>query len=156
MLAVRAVRVAVRAGVRRRLSPRQVARLSPTFTPTTTTSPTSTAPIQKAAYSSARSNDSTTRAAVIQVLNNIGSKREVQQYLSLFSSVSSQQFAVIKVGGAILTGRWVRTGAIRDSIRDPDIFLQSYSCPACYLFPALARGPVIGPSVCSGPVTYSM
>lgn len=103
MLAVRAVRVAVRAGVRRRLSPRQVARLSPTFTSTTTTSPTSTAPIQKAAYSSARSNDSTTRAAVIQVLNNIGSKREVQQYLSYFSSVSSQQFAVIKVGGAILT-----------------------------------------------------
>jgi N-acetyl-gamma-glutamyl-phosphate reductase/acetylglutamate kinase len=36
-------------------------------------------------------------------LSNIGSKREVQQYLSHFSSVSSQQFAVIKVGGAILT-----------------------------------------------------
>ncbi|KAL8948543.1 MAG: hypothetical protein Q9222_005277 [Ikaeria aurantiellina] len=29
--------------------------------------------------------------------------REVQQYLSHFSSVSSQQFAVIKVGGAIIT-----------------------------------------------------
>jgi N-acetyl-gamma-glutamyl-phosphate reductase/acetylglutamate kinase len=37
------------------------------------------------------------------VLNNIGSKREVQQYLAQFTSVSSQQFAVIKVGGAILT-----------------------------------------------------
>jgi N-acetyl-gamma-glutamyl-phosphate reductase/acetylglutamate kinase len=36
-------------------------------------------------------------------LSNIGSKREVQQYLSHFSSVSSQQFAVIKVGGAIIT-----------------------------------------------------
>ncbi|KAI9846057.1 MAG: Protein arg-6, mitochondrial [Thelocarpon superellum] len=44
-----------------------------------------------------------TRSTVIQLLNNIGSKREVQQYLSHFSSVSSQQFAVIKVGGAILT-----------------------------------------------------
>ncbi|EDO02630.1 hypothetical protein SS1G_05107 [Sclerotinia sclerotiorum 1980 UF-70] len=31
------------------------------------------------------------------------STREVQQYLSHFSSVSSQQFAVIKVGGAIIT-----------------------------------------------------
>ena len=39
----------------------------------------------------------------MQLLSNIGSKREVQQYLSHFSSVSSQQFAVIKVGGAIVT-----------------------------------------------------
>lgn len=44
-----------------------------------------------------------TRSTVVQLLSNIGSKREVQQYLSHFSSVSSQQFAVIKVGGAILT-----------------------------------------------------
>lgn len=51
-----------------------------------------------------RANDSKfIRTAVIQVLNSIGSKREVQQYLSHFSSVSSQKFAVIKVGGAILT-----------------------------------------------------
>jgi N-acetyl-gamma-glutamyl-phosphate reductase / acetylglutamate kinase len=40
---------------------------------------------------------------VVQLLSNIGSKREVQQYLSHFSSVSFQQFAVIKVGGAIIT-----------------------------------------------------
>jgi len=40
---------------------------------------------------------------VVHILSNIGSKREVQQYLAQFSSVSSQQFAVIKVGGAILT-----------------------------------------------------
>ena len=39
----------------------------------------------------------------MQLLSNIGSKREVQQYLSHFTSVSSQQFAVIKVGGAIIT-----------------------------------------------------
>lgn len=44
-----------------------------------------------------------TRSTVIQLLNNIGSKREVEQYLSHFSSVESQQFAVIKVGGAIIT-----------------------------------------------------
>lgn len=56
-------------------------------------------------YSTGRENDSylSTRSTVIQLLSNIGSKREVQQYLSHFTSVSSQQFAVIKVGGAIIT-----------------------------------------------------
>ncbi|CDK28068.1 unnamed protein product [Kuraishia capsulata CBS 1993] len=44
-----------------------------------------------------------TRSTVIQLLNNIGSKREVEQYLNYFTSVSQQQFAVIKVGGAIIT-----------------------------------------------------
>lgn len=44
-----------------------------------------------------------TRSTVITLLSNIGSRKEVQQYLSHFSSVSSQQFAVIKVGGAIIT-----------------------------------------------------
>ncbi|KAG5973467.1 Protein arg-6, mitochondrial [Claviceps digitariae] len=44
-----------------------------------------------------------TREIVAQTINSIGSKREGQQYLKLFTSVSSQKFAVIKVGGAILT-----------------------------------------------------
>ena len=44
-----------------------------------------------------------TKSTVIQLLNNIGSKREVEQYLKYFTSVSQQQFAVIKVGGAIIT-----------------------------------------------------
>ena len=43
------------------------------------------------------------KSTVIQLLNNIGSKREVEQYLKYFTSVSQQQFAVIKVGGAIIT-----------------------------------------------------
>ncbi|KAI5867608.1 Aspartate/glutamate/uridylate kinase [Durotheca rogersii] len=95
MFSARIARAVVRAGSRR-VTPR-TACLSPAIA--------SSVPSQssRAAFSSARSNDSTTRAAVIQVLNNVGSKREVQQYLSHFSSVSSQQFAVIKVGGAILT-----------------------------------------------------
>ncbi|EXJ63016.1 protein Arg-6, mitochondrial [Cladophialophora yegresii CBS 114405] len=54
-------------------------------------------------YSSPSQGSASTRSTVVQLLSNIGSKREVQQYLSHFSSVSSQQFAVIKVGGAILT-----------------------------------------------------
>ena len=54
-------------------------------------------------YSAPSSDSFSTRSTVVQLLSNIGSKREVQQYLSHFSSVSSQQFAVIKVGGAIIT-----------------------------------------------------
>ncbi|KAK4145052.1 Aspartate/glutamate/uridylate kinase [Dichotomopilus funicola] len=50
-----------------------------------------------------RPTDLTTRGMIVQTLSSVGSKREVQQYLSLFTSVSSQRFAVIKVGGAILT-----------------------------------------------------
>ncbi|CAM1504607.1 Fc.00g021980.m01.CDS01 [Cosmosporella sp. VM-42] len=42
------------------------------------------------------------REIVAQTVSSIGSKRESQQYLKLFTSVSSQKFAVIKVGGAIL------------------------------------------------------
>ncbi|MCJ1476197.1 Protein arg-6, mitochondrial [Lambiella insularis] len=54
-------------------------------------------------YSAPSHSQFSTRSTVVQLLSNIGSKREVQQYLSHFSSVSSQQFAVIKVGGAIIT-----------------------------------------------------
>ncbi len=39
----------------------------------------------------------------MKLLYNIGSKKEVEQYLNHFSSVESHQFAVIKVGGAVLT-----------------------------------------------------
>ncbi|KAF1348708.1 Aspartate/glutamate/uridylate kinase [Delphinella strobiligena] len=55
------------------------------------------------AVKGSRHDESGARSAVINVLQNLGSKREVQQYLSQFQSVSSQKFAVIKVGGAILT-----------------------------------------------------
>ncbi|CAH2354069.1 protein Arg5p,6, mitochondrial [[Candida] railenensis] len=56
-----------------------------------------------ASISSASARSYSTRSTVVQLLNNIGSKREVEQYLKYFTSVSSQQFAVIKVGGAIIT-----------------------------------------------------
>lgn len=62
------------------------------------------APSGKRCLATARyADDGSARSAVINVLNNIASKREVQQYLAQFTSVSSQQFAVIKVGGAIMT-----------------------------------------------------
>jgi N-acetyl-gamma-glutamyl-phosphate reductase/acetylglutamate kinase len=55
-------------------------------------------------WSSARpANNRELREMVMQTINHIGSKREAEQYLKLFTSVSSKQFAVIKVGGAILT-----------------------------------------------------
>ena len=43
------------------------------------------------------------RAAFLSLLGSVSSRREIEQYLSQFRSVSSQQFAVVKVGGAILT-----------------------------------------------------
>ncbi|KAK0632243.1 Aspartate/glutamate/uridylate kinase [Immersiella caudata] len=91
-----AAAVALRAGARRtvRRLPNR-ARLLPV---------TATLRHQRALSSTpARSTDLTTRGMIVQTLSSVGSKREVQQYLSLFTSVSSQRFAVIKVGGAILT-----------------------------------------------------
>lgn len=46
---------------------------------------------------------SSSKDTVIQLLDQIGSKREVEQYLSYFTSVDTKRFAVIKVGGAIIT-----------------------------------------------------
>ncbi|KAI9596153.1 Aspartate/glutamate/uridylate kinase [Syncephalis fuscata] len=40
---------------------------------------------------------------ITKLLYNIGSRKEVEQYLRHFASVESQKFAVIKVGGAVLT-----------------------------------------------------
>ena len=43
------------------------------------------------------------KETIVKLLYNIGSRKEVEQYLRHFSSVESHQFAVIKVGGAVLT-----------------------------------------------------
>ncbi|RKP01825.1 hypothetical protein CXG81DRAFT_11513, partial [Caulochytrium protostelioides] len=40
---------------------------------------------------------------IVKLLYNIGSRKEVEQYLRHFSSVESSQFAVIKVGGAVIS-----------------------------------------------------
>ncbi|KAI7902870.1 Aspartate/glutamate/uridylate kinase [Cokeromyces recurvatus] len=51
-------------------------------------------------------NENTNKAekeTITKLLYNIGSRKEVEQYLRHFSSVESQKFAVIKVGGAVLT-----------------------------------------------------
>ena len=90
-------RPAFRAILRKRIQPRQLSALP---------SALSNVSIPARRFASVKANrhdDGSARSAVINVLNNIASKREVQQYLAQFTSVESQQFAVIKVGGAILT-----------------------------------------------------
>ncbi|KAI8934803.1 hypothetical protein NX059_008486 [Plenodomus lindquistii] len=57
-------------------------------------------------YAAAASSDGTRSsiyAAFLNLLASASSRREVDQYLGQFRSVSPHQFAVVKVGGAILT-----------------------------------------------------
>ncbi|KAH9437064.1 Protein arg-6, mitochondrial, variant 2 [Pyricularia oryzae] len=96
-----AARGAFRAGARRCIGARAIA------------APARTLPVPRlaAAHAARRSfsasapvlSQSNTRGVVVQAISSVASQREVQQYLSLFTSVESQKFAVIKVGGAILT-----------------------------------------------------
>ncbi|EPE08363.1 acetylglutamate kinase [Ophiostoma piceae UAMH 11346] len=76
---------------------------APTDASTSSSATTSANQRRAIATSSSRQTELSTRGLMIQALSSIGSKREAQQYLSHFTSVSSQKFAVIKVGGAILT-----------------------------------------------------
>ncbi|MEM9531533.1 MAG: acetylglutamate kinase [Pseudomonadota bacterium] len=45
---------------------------------------------------------SETRNIILELLGQLGSSREAREYLQRFSSVESVQFAVVKVGGAVL------------------------------------------------------
>ncbi|KAE8551559.1 hypothetical protein EYB25_005449 [Talaromyces marneffei] len=105
MLAIRpAVRRAIVTQSRRAISAPQALALGarrPARLTATTTAYSASSQIRS--YSRPADPQFSTRSTVVQLLSNIGSKREVQQYLSHFTSVSSQQFAVIKVGGAIIT-----------------------------------------------------
>ena len=44
----------------------------------------------------------TTKGIITRLLTNLGSSREVDQYLKQFASVDAEKFAVIKVGGGII------------------------------------------------------
>ncbi|KAJ2870243.1 hypothetical protein GGH93_005718 [Coemansia aciculifera] len=57
--------------------------------------------VQRCLYQSGP--DSSEKETIVKLLYNIGSKKEVEQYLGHFSSVESQKFAVIKVGGAVIS-----------------------------------------------------
>jgi len=58
---------------------------------------------QQKSYSGGATAAQSEKETITKLLYNIGSRKEVEQYLRHFSSVESQKFAVIKVGGAVLT-----------------------------------------------------
>ncbi|KAF9927435.1 hypothetical protein BGZ67_007514 [Mortierella alpina] len=60
-------------------------------------------PQQQRPYSGSATAAQSEKETITKLLYNIGSRKEVEQYLRHFSSVESQKFAVIKVGGAVLT-----------------------------------------------------
>ncbi|MBU1431096.1 acetylglutamate kinase, partial [Myxococcota bacterium] len=43
-----------------------------------------------------------TRSLIVKLLRNLGSKKEVEQYLKEFSTVEARKFAVVKVGGGVV------------------------------------------------------
>src|ERR1700679_4234217 len=43
-----------------------------------------------------------TKDVIVRLLRNLGSRKEVEQYLKQYSTVDAQKFAIIKVGGNIL------------------------------------------------------
>jgi acetylglutamate kinase len=43
-----------------------------------------------------------TRTTIVRLLSNMGSSREIRQYLERFSDVDADRFAVIKIGGALI------------------------------------------------------
>jgi len=45
-----------------------------------------------------------TQDIIVKLLTNIGSRKEVEQYLRHYSSVGAQKFAVVRVSGSILEG----------------------------------------------------
>src|SRR5580704_9991722 len=45
---------------------------------------------------------SSTKDVIVRLLRNLGTRKEVEQYLKQYSTVDSQKFAIIKVGGNIL------------------------------------------------------
>ncbi|KAK3072244.1 Protein arg-6, mitochondrial, partial [Coniosporium uncinatum] len=92
---------------------RVVARTTRRLTPSTTLTPRALLPqpssspqtqlTSRRQYASLDSQQDAWRTGIHTVLSNISTKREIEQYLNYFSSVPPSQFAVLKVGGAVLT-----------------------------------------------------
>ena len=43
-----------------------------------------------------------TRQVILRLLNNLGTQKEVNQYLRRFSELETEKFAVVKIGGETL------------------------------------------------------
>jgi acetylglutamate kinase len=93
---------AIRAGARR-VAPRVARANVKTAAPTTLQSINANRALSTTRALASLPGRDRTREIVAQTINSIGSRREGEQYLKLFTSVESQKFAVIKVGGAILS-----------------------------------------------------
>lgn len=70
-----------------------------------------------------------TKDIIVQLLTNLGSRKEVEQYLRQYSAVESQKFAVIKVGRSVLSRD---TDALASSLT----FLRRVG-----LYPIVVHGP---------------
>ncbi|CAG8501522.1 9140_t:CDS:2 [Paraglomus brasilianum] len=57
---------------------------------------------QQSSRAYSRNSPKNEQKTLLKLLENIGSRREVEQYLRIFSEVDQQRFAVIKVGGGVL------------------------------------------------------
>ena len=44
-----------------------------------------------------------TRQTIVRLLSSMGSAKEIDQYLRRFSQLDAKKFAVVKVGGAVLS-----------------------------------------------------
>lgn len=96
-----AASAALRSGLRRTLPPAAAAAVAPTRL--NRPSVVLCRALSSTPVAAAPPSMDCTRDYVVRTLSSIGSKREVQQYLKFFTSVSPKKFAVIKVGGAILS-----------------------------------------------------
>ena len=70
-----------------------------------------------------------TKDVIVRLLRNLGSRKEVEQYLRQYSAVESQKFAVIKVGGSVLARD-------ADALASSLTFLRSVG-----LYPIVVHGP---------------
>jgi len=74
-----------------------------------------------------------TKDVIVRLLRNLGSRKEVEQYLKQYSAVGAQKFAIVKVGGNILARDL-------DGLASSLTFLQSVG-----LYPVVLHG--AGPQI---------
>ena len=65
---------------------------------------------------------SETRAIIVELLRNIGGRKEVEQYLKHYCSVDSQRFAVIAISRGVLDGPLMRVAASLSFLREVGLY----------------------------------
>ncbi len=82
---------------------------------------------------------SITRDTLVKLLSNLGSKKEVEQYLRHYCGVDSQRFAVIKIGGSVLFDQLDTVAASIAFLRQVGLTPLVVHGPGARLDPALAE-----------------